>query len=81
MAPKQQIDHQEEGIDIPFDRIDPDTLHAMLREFVSREWADLSDSGYSLEEKIGQVLQQLKENKVKVVYDLKTETWNIVVHK
>ena len=79
MPPKKQTDHPEQGVDIPIDRIDPDTLHNMIREFVSREWADLSDSGCTLEEKIGQVLRQLQENRVKVVYDLATETWNIVV--
>jgi uncharacterized protein YheU (UPF0270 family) len=79
MTAEKQTGQHEQGIDIPYDRIDPDTLHNMIREFVSREWADLSDSGHTLEKKIGQVLQQLKENKAKVVYDVATETWNIVV--
>ena len=81
MPPEQQTEQHEQGIDIPYDRIDPVTLHAMLREFVSREWADLSDSGHTLEEKIDQVLQQLKDKRAKVVYDLASETWNIVVRK
>jgi uncharacterized protein len=81
MPPEQQTDQHERGIDIPYDRIDPDALRNMIREFVSREWADLSDSGFTLEEKICQVLQQLKENRATVVYDLATETWNIVVRR
>jgi uncharacterized protein len=81
MPPEEKTDQHEEGIDIPYDRIDPDTLHNMIREFVSREWADLSDGGCTLEDKIGQVMQQLKEKRAKVVYDLATETWNIVVHR
>jgi len=79
MSPNKQTDRQEEGIDIPYERIDPETLRAMIGEFVSREWADLSDAGCTLEGKIGQVMQQLEEKRAKVVYDLKTETWNIVV--
>lgn len=31
---------EEEGIEIPLDRINLDTLRNMLSEFVTREWAD-----------------------------------------
>lgn len=66
---------EEEGIEIPMDRINPDTLRNMLSEFVTREWAD---EHYSLESRIEQVLRQLRERKAKVMYDFRTETWNIV---
>jgi uncharacterized protein YheU (UPF0270 family) len=79
MIQEKQTDHQEEGIDVPYDRINPDTLQNMVREFVTREWSDLSDSGYTLEDKIAQVLQQLRDKRVKVVFDLRSETANIVV--
>ena len=65
----------EEGIEIPLDRINPETLRNMLTEFVTREWAD---EACSPETRIGQVLRQLREGKAKVVYDFRTETWNIV---
>jgi uncharacterized protein len=76
---EKQPDHGEEGIEVPFDRINPDTLQNMIREFVTREWADLSDSGCTLDDKVEQVLQQLRDRKVKVVFDLRSETGNIVV--
>ena len=66
---------KEEGIEIPFDRINPDTLRNMLAEFVAREWAD---EERTLESRIEQVLRQLRERKAKVVYDFRTESWNIV---
>ncbi|HEY3308415.1 MAG TPA: YheU family protein [Desulfuromonadaceae bacterium] len=69
----------EEGVDIPWERINPDTLQNMVAEFVSREWADLGDCNFTMEDKIAQVMQQLKAKKVKVVFDLTTETGNIVV--
>ena len=78
MSQEKQAEQHEKGIDIPLDRINPDTLLNMVKEFVSREWADLQDSGCTLDDKIGQVMQQLRDNKAKVVYDLTTETWNIV---
>lgn len=66
---------EEEGIEIPLDRISPDMLRNMLAEFVTREWAD---EECTPETRIEQVLRQLRERKAKVVYDFRTETWNIV---
>ena len=68
----------EEGIDVPYERIAPDSLRAMIEEFVTREWSELSDSGYTLDDKVEQVIRQLKYGKAKVVFDLTTETCNIV---
>ena len=65
----------EEGLEIPLDRINPDTLRNMLAEFVTREWAD---EECTLESRIEQVVRQLRERKAKVMYDVTTETWNIV---
>ena len=79
MTQKKQTDYNEEGVEVPYEQINPDTLRNMVAEFVTREWSDLSDSGYTLEEKIEQVLQQLKEKKAKVVFDFTSGTANIVV--
>lgn len=73
-----QHEQSEDGVDLPLDRIDPDTLRNMVEEFVTREWSELTDAGCSLDEKIEQVIQQLKADKAKVVFDLTTETCNIV---
>ena len=78
---QKQPDQHEEGIDIPHERINPDTLQKMIEEFVTREWADPADSGYTLEEKVGQVLRQLEAHTAKVVFDTTTETWNIVASR
>ena len=56
--------HVEDGIEVPYDQINPETLKKMIEEFVSREWSSLTDEGYSLEEKVEQVLVQLKMGKV-----------------
>jgi uncharacterized protein YheU (UPF0270 family) len=49
-----------------------------VEEFVTREWSDLADSDCTFEDKVAQVMQQLKNNKIKVVFDLTSETCNIV---
>jgi uncharacterized protein YheU (UPF0270 family) len=78
MAHQNKTDHLEEGIEVPYDQLDPATLRNVIEEFVTREWSELSDTGYSLEDKIEQVLQQLKEKKAKVVFDFTSNTANIV---
>ncbi|MEI6703163.1 MAG: YheU family protein [Deltaproteobacteria bacterium] len=74
----QQNDHVEDGVEVPINRINPETLRKMVEEFVTREWSDLADCDCTFEDKIEQVLQQLKDNKIKVVFDLTSETCNIV---
>jgi uncharacterized protein YheU (UPF0270 family) len=75
---QKQHDQGEEGLEIPFERISPDTLRKMIEEFVTREWADPVDSGYTLEDKVAQVLRQLETHTARVVFDITSETWNIV---
>jgi uncharacterized protein YheU (UPF0270 family) len=74
----QQDDYSEDGVEVPVDRINPDTLRKMVEEFVTREWSDLADSDFTFEDKIEQVFQQFNDNKIKVVFDLTSETCNIV---
>jgi uncharacterized protein len=68
----------EETVDIPLDRIDSDLLRKMIEEFVTREWSELADSEYTLDEKVEQVLRQLHDKRARIVYDTTSETWNIV---
>ena len=74
----QQNEYAEEGVDVPLDRINPETLRKMVEEFVTREWSDLSDADCTFEDKVEQVMQQLKDHRIKVVFDLTSETCNIV---
>lgn len=71
-------DTPEEEVEIPLERISPDILRKMIEEFVTREWSELSDSEYTLDEKAGQVLQQLKEKRARIVFDCTSGTWNII---
>jgi hypothetical protein len=74
-------DHHEEGIEVPYERIDPDTLHRMIEEFVTRDGSDWGDAGCTLEDKVQQVLQQLRNKKVIVVFDHTSQTANFVVSR
>lgn len=70
--------HQEEGVEISFEQINPDTLNRMIQEFVTRDGADWGDSGCTMEDKVNQVLKQLHSKKIKVVFDLTSQTANLV---
>lgn len=78
MADKINGELQEAGVDVPYQQIDPETLRRMIQEFVSRDGADWGDVGCALDDKVEQVLQQLRQKRVKVVVDLHSHTVNIV---
>lgn len=78
MSGERPDEGQEAGIEIPFARIDHETLQRMIEEFVTRDGADWAESGCALEDKVRQVLRQLRDGQVKVVYDQKSQTANLV---
>lgn len=75
---ERQTDQKENGVEVPLDSISPSALRNLIAEFVTREWEELGDSRYTLDDKINQVHRQLQEKKAKVVFDLLTNTCNII---
>ena len=63
---------------IPYDQLNPKTLHGVIEEFVTRDGTDYGEFEVSLETKISQVLGQLKSGKAVIVFDQATETCNIL---
>lgn len=78
MAHSERTDHREEGVEIPLERLSPETLRNLVSEFVTREWEEVGDASYTLDEKIDQVLRQLRERKARVVFDATSGSCNIV---
>jgi uncharacterized protein len=78
MTTAERTDHHEEGVEVPYEQIDPDTLRNLVSEFVTREWEESGEIGYTLDQKIEQVLKQLREGKARVVFDATSSTCNIV---
>lgn len=75
---KSRTDFHEDGVDVPYERISSEILQNMITEFVTREWEELGVSSCTLHDKIEQVHRQLQEKKAKVVFDLTTNSCNIV---
>ena len=78
MSYKPESDYHEQGVDIPYEQLAPETLRRMIQEFVSRDGSDWAEDGCTLEDKVEQVLRQLKNRQVKVVFDLTAQTANLV---
>lgn len=64
-------------ISIPYSEISEKTLLRMLESFVLREGTDYGSQEYSLERKVSQVMEQLKNGYAGVVFDPKEETFDI----
>lgn len=65
-------------MEIPYEKLNPDTLKRLLEYFVLREGTDYGVSEPSLEQKIEEVQKQLKERKAKIVFDGPSGSYNIV---
>lgn len=63
---------------IPFNDINPETLLAILKEFVLREGTEYGAQDISVEEKIAQVKNQLTLGTAVLVYSELHETVNII---
>ena len=77
--PQKKSTVHEQGVEVPYKRLDPETLRNVIQEFVTRDGADWGEVGGTLEEKIDLVMQQLINRKVIVVFEIKSQTANIVV--
>ena len=57
----------------------PDTLRAVIESFVLREGTDYGVHETSLEDKVAQVLIQLRRGEAHITFDPATESINVVV--
>lgn len=64
---------------IPVDALKPETLRAVIEEFVSREGTDYGDVDFSFEAKIDSVKNQLKRGLAVLVYDDESDSCTIVM--
>lgn len=65
------------GIELSPDDLSPEALRGLIEEFVTRDGTDYGAVERGVEEKIAQVLAQLRSGEARLVFDLETETANI----
>jgi hypothetical protein len=68
-----------QGVELPFDALSPEALRNLVEEFVTRDGTDYGAVERSVEEKIAQVMQQIRAGEARLAFDPETETANIVV--
>lgn len=63
---------------IPYESIDADTLYQLVESFVLREGTDYGQEEVPLDEKVNQVLEQLRDGRVVIEYSEEHESVNII---
>ena len=63
---------------VPWQQINPDTLNHLLEEYASRDGTDYGDVEVSLSDKVAQLLLQLEQQRIVVVYSELHESVNIM---
>ncbi len=63
---------------IPIDQLPKDVLDGVVEEFITREGTDYGEIEFTLAEKREQILRQLRNGDIVVVYDESTESVNIL---
>ncbi len=65
-------------MEIPYKKLEPEILRAVIVEYVTREGTDYGDQVYSLDEKVSSVRRQLEDGSARIVFDTESETCNVV---
>ena len=74
-------DDTDRIVEVPASQLSPETLRALVEEFVTRDGTDYGRSEKSIEQKVADVMRQLARGDVKIVFDQDTQTANIVVRR
>ena len=63
---------------IPFTELADDTLVALVESFILREGTDYGDDEVSLETKSSQIIEQIKQEKILIVYSELHESCDLI---
>ena len=66
-------------IKVAYDALQPATLLALVEEFVTRDTTDYGERERTLDDKVEDVMRQLRRGQAQIVFDAERGTVNIVV--
>lgn len=66
---------------IPYQRLAPETLVALIESFISREGTDYGVTEFALQTKVEQIKSQIVAEKVVIVYDQESESINLLARE
>jgi uncharacterized protein YheU (UPF0270 family) len=67
-----------EPIKVPHESLRPETLEALVEEFITREGTDYGHHEHTLEQKTASVMRQLKAGEVQILFDPESESTTLV---
>src|SRR5215467_4632947 len=65
--------------EVPYTALKPETLLALIEEFVTRDTTDYGERERTLQDKVEDVMRQLQRGDAQIVFDGASGTTNIVV--
>ncbi len=71
-------ERSEDGVEVPHDQLNPDTLRELVESFVNREGTDYGLRERTLEQKVADVNRQLENGEAVIVFDAKDQSIQIV---
>ncbi len=72
-------DEEATPVVVPMSALPPETLRALVEEFVTRDGTDYGTYERSVDDKVRDVMRQLACDEARIVYDPGSQTANIVV--
>ena len=63
---------------IPYQELAPDTLYSLIESFILREGTDYGEQEISLQQKTVEVLEQVKEGSVVILYSELSESVTLI---
>jgi uncharacterized protein len=73
-----RVPEPEEAVEIPYTSLQTETLRAVVIEFVSREGTDYGVRERTMEQKVEDVMRQLRRGEAKIFFDPETNSINLV---
>lgn len=65
---------------IPHNQLTPETLQALIEEFINREGTDYGEQEISIKTKVSQVRRQLDDGRIVISYDEHSESCTLLPH-
>ncbi len=75
------MDERPAPVVIPPEELEAETLRGLVEAFVGREGTDYGATERSLEEKVEDVMRQLRRGDACIVFDPETESINVVTER
>jgi uncharacterized protein len=71
----------ERPVDVPPEALPEETLRSLVEEFVTRDGTDYGAVERSLDDKVRDVLRQIRRGEVRIVFDAESGSVNLVAQR